>query len=404
MSGRDIATMLTSYFADLHIHVGMSESGKWVKIPTSRHLTVRGILHNASERKGMDIVGIVDALSPLVLADIKALIQEGLLEPVNGGGYYYQNKLLLLLGAEIETREENGGLAHTLVFLPDIDSMAAFSNYMSRFIRNISLSSQNAHMPLKQLIDIAAGFPSLIVPAHVFTPHKSLYGVCCNRIAHILSDQALAKLSAIELGLSADSDMADRIGELKPYSFLTNSDAHSLDKIAREYNVFAMAALSYAEVAKTLSRCGGRQVKANYGLDPRLGKYHRTFCLACGYTVADENEICCCPQCGVSSLVKGVFDRINEIADYSNPHHPDHRPRYCYQIPLEFIPGLGKKLMSRLLAEFDTEMNILHYVSQDALLKVAGSKVAEFIIAARTGTAAIAAGGGGIYGRLIKME
>ncbi len=40
-------------------------------------------------------------------------------------------------------------------------------------------------------------------------------------------------------------------------------------------------------------RCGGRciaeagrRVAANYGLDPRLGKYHRTFCLQCGNIAA----------------------------------------------------------------------------------------------------------------------
>ncbi|XER13065.1 hypothetical protein SATMO3_33150 [Sporomusa aerivorans] len=394
--------MMNSYFADLHIHVGMSESGRWVKIPTSRHLTVRSILQEAAQRKGMDIVGIVDALSPLVLDDIRQLIAEGELEPASSGGYIYRNSLLLILGAEVETREESGGLAHTLAFLPDIKSMTAFSAYMSRFIRNISLSSQNAHMPLKQLVGIAGSFDSLIVPAHVFTPHKSLYGVCCTRLTQILSEKELARLSAIELGLSADSDMADRIEELRSYTFITNSDAHSLDKIAREYNVFTMESLSFGEIAKTFSRTAGRKVQANYGLDPRLGKYHRTFCTICGFI--DDNALMSsvCPRCGANSLVKGVFDRINEIGDFIEPNHPDHRPQYYYQIPLEFIPGLGKKLLAKLLAEFDTEMNILHYVTYNALVSVAGNKIADFIIRAREGTADITAGGGGVYGR-VKM-
>lgn len=395
--------MMNQYFADLHIHVGISESGKWVKIPTSRRLTVREILSEASGRKGMDIVGIVDALSPLVLADINMLVAEGLLVPVNSGGYLYKQHMLLVLGAEIETREANGGLAHTLVFIPDIETMTAFSTYMSRFIRNINLSSQNAHMPLGQLINIASSFDSLIVPAHVFTPHKSLYGVCCDKLSYILADKEMSKLAAIELGLSADSDMADRIAELSDYTYVTNSDAHSLDKIAREYSVFGMEALSFAEIAKALSRTGGRQVLANYGLDPRLGKYHHTFCSNCAFTDTYGLTGCCCPQCGSSSLVKGVFDRINEIADYSEPYHPAHRPRYFYQIPLEFIPGLGKKNMTKLLDAFDTEMNILHYATHEALAKVVGSKIAEFIISARTGAVAITAGGGGMYGRMLKM-
>ncbi|HWR45230.1 endonuclease Q family protein [Sporomusa sp.] len=395
--------MIKQYFADLHIHVGMSESGKWIKIPTSRRLTVREILKEAANRKGMNIVGIVDALSPLVLADIKRLTEEGLLTAVNGGGYIYKEKTLLILGAEIETREPGGGLAHTLVFVPDIQTMAAFSAYMSQFIRNISLSSQNAHMPLQQLVNIASNFDALIIPAHVFTPHKSVYGVCCERLAHILSDKEMGQLAAIELGLSADSDMADRIGELAGYTFITNSDAHSLDKIAREYNIFALYELSFKEVAWALSRTAGREVKGNYGLNPRLGKYHRTFCTGCGFIDTGGLMEHCCPECNSNSLVKGVFDRVNEIADYPEPHHPLHRPHYFYQIPLEFIPGLGKKIKDKLLDEFETEMNIVHYASHTELTKVAGTKIADFIMSARAGTAAIAAGGGGTYGRLLKI-
>lgn len=395
--------MLNQYFVDLHIHIGMSESGKWIKIPTSRRLTVRGILEEAVRRKGMDVIGIVDALSPAALADITQLLQEELLKPVSGGGYIYQDNTLLILGAEIETREPNGGLAHTLIFIPDIETMTAFSSYMSQFIRNINLSSQNAHMPLQQLVQIASHYDSLIVPAHVFTPHKSLYGVCCRRLSQLLSDRELSKLAAIELGLSSDSDMADRISELAHFTFVTNSDAHSLDKIAREYNIFAMEELSFTEVAKTLYRKEQRHVQGNYGLDPRLGKYHRNFCQNCGFTAADGLADTNCPKCGSHTLTKGVLERINEIADYREPQHPEHRPQYYYQIPLEFIPGLGKKVMTKLLNAFDTEMNILHYASYEALVETAGKKIADYIISARSGTAAITAGGGGIYGRMSKM-
>lgn len=397
--------MLNQYFADLHIHVGMSHSGKWIKIPTSRRLTVSGILEEATDRKGLSIIGIIDALSPLVLNDLKMLIEAEVLVPASSGGYIYQDNTLVVLGAEIETREVNGGLAHTLIFVPDFKTMTTFSAYMSQYIRNINLSSQNAHMPLKQLIQIAGDFEALIIPAHVFTPHKSLFGVCCQRLSHILSDQDMGKITAIELGLSADSNMADRISELAGYTFITNSDAHSLDKIAREYNIFSMETLSFQELAKTLSRTGERQVIANYGLDPRLGKYHRTFCHKCGFTdnQAGLSLDTCCPKCGSNALTKGVFERINEIADYAEPHPPAHRPQYCYQIPLEFIPGLGKKVMAKLLAAFDTEMNILHYATYEALSAVAGTKIANFIMTARGGTAAISAGGGGIYGRMLNI-
>jgi PHP family Zn ribbon phosphoesterase len=101
-------------------------------------------------------------------------------------------------------------------------------------------------------------------------------------------------------------------------------------------------------------------------------------------------------------LTKGVFERINEIADYLEPHHPVHRSQYFYQIPLEYIPGLGKKVMAKLLEAFDTEMNILHYATYEALSNVAGNKIAGFIMNARSGNATISAGGGGVYGRMMR--
>ena len=393
---------MNSYFVDLHIHVGMSENGKWIKIPTSRRLTVKNILEEAIQYKGMEIVGIVDALSPLVLEDLTRLQEEGLLRLIGGGGYRYKEQITLILGAEIETSEVSGGMAHTLVYLPDIDSMRQFSYHMSRFIRNINLSSQNAHMPLTELIHIAASFGAVIVPAHVFTPHKSLYGSCCARLPHILGDREIAQISGIELGLSADSLLADRIDELTEFTFLTNSDAHSLEKIAREYNVMLLAEPSFQECVAALSRKNGRAVTANYGLNPCLGKYHRTMCEGCNYILAESAQENVCPKCGSTKIIKGVFDRIQAIADFAEPHHPAHRANYFYQIPLEFIPGLGKKSLNKLMAVFQTEMNIIHQADELQLTSVVGKIMAGEIIKARSGTAIISAGGGGIYGRVLK--
>ncbi len=394
---------MKTVFADLHIHVGLSESGRWVKIPTSGRLTLRNILTEAAGRKGLQIIGVVDALSPLVRDDFARLAAEGLLTLDGQGGYRYDNKLTLLLGAEIETSEADGGMAHTLIFLPDVGLMAEFAATMGRHIRNIHMSSQNAHMPLAELIRTAAPFGALIVVAHAFTPHKGLYGSCTARMAHILGERELAAVSAVELGLSADSSLADRIGELAPFTFVTNSDAHSLDKIAREYNQLAVEDATYQECALAFTRRQGRGVTANYGLDPRLGKYHRTFCGECDYfDPAGETFTARCPRCGSAKIVRGVFDRIDAIADWPEPHHPAHRPPYRHQVPLSFIPGVGRKALDKLLAAFGSEMNVLHRAGESELRQVVGDKTAATILAARAGEAAITAGGGGIYGRLAK--
>src|SRR5690606_20250097 len=109
---------------------------------------------------------------------------------------------------------------------------------------------------------------------------------------------------------------------------LTNSDAHSLRKIAREYNELSMEAPTYQELVKAIKRVDGRKVIANYGLNPRLGKYHRTYCRGCG-SVIDEKEaisVARCPYCGSTKIVRGVMDRIHDIADLELPVMPDYRP------------------------------------------------------------------------------
>ena len=96
----------------------------------------------------------------------------------------------------------------------------------------------------------------------------------------------------------------------------------------------------------------------------------------------------------------GVFDRIEIIKDKEKTKSPDFRPPYIYQIPLNFMPGLGGKTIDKLLNNFETEMNILHKLSEDDIEAVVGEKIAKSIIAARTGNVKIQSGGGGVYGKL----
>jgi uncharacterized protein (TIGR00375 family) len=394
---------MQTYYADFHIHIGISETGRWVKIPTSNRLTLRNILAEAAQRKGMNIIGIVDALSPLVRDDLDRLLTEGLLTLDSQGGYHYGDSLTLLLGAEIETTEPEGGTAHTLVYLPDAYTMGKFADTMANHIRNINLSSQNAHMPLAQLVKIAAAFEAAIVPAHVFTPHKSLYGACTKRLTDILGDREIGALTAIELGLSADTEMADTIAELAELTYLSNSDAHSLDKIAREYNVLSLDKPTFQECVFAFKRQHDRRVIANFGLDPRLGKYHHTFCPACNYTEPrDGDSLERCPQCGNKKIINGVAGRIKTIADYTAARHPAHRPLYHHQIPLGFIPGLGEKAMDKLLATYGTEMAIIHKADIKQIEETVGEKLAAAIQRASAGQAEIVTGGGGIYGKLAK--
>lgn len=392
---------MNRYFADLHIHIGMSEDGHWVKMATSRRLTLRNILEEALKRKGIDIVGVIDAASPRVLRDIARLQAEGHLTPLAGGGLRFDERITLLLGAEVETVEANGRTAHVLAFFPDLETVTAFSDRMSSYIKNITLSSQNCHMSMAALAQIVFDMDGLLIPAHVFTPHKGVYGVCTDRLAHIMPERLLQRIAAVELGLSADTDMADRIRELHRFVFLSNSDAHSPEKIAREYNTLVAPEASYHGVLQALLGQGGAYVAGNYGLDPRLGKYHRTFCAACGRIATDALGVEHCPYCGSTKIVRGVMERIMSLADCLPDAHPKFRPSYIYQIPLPLFPGIGPKTYTRLLDACGTEMHILHHASVSEMAAVVGAKIAGAIDNMRRNRATIVAGGGGVYGKVI---
>ncbi|MFP3489609.1 PHP-associated domain-containing protein, partial [Staphylococcus sp. SIMBA_130] len=89
------------------------------------------------------------------------------------------------------------------------------------------------------------------------------------------------KIDGIELGLSSDTQMADQIEELHTFPYLTNSDAHSIQKMAREYQLLSVREASFTEWSKALKGVEGRGIKANFGLSPKLGKYYRTSCSEC---------------------------------------------------------------------------------------------------------------------------
>ena len=270
---------------------------------------------------------------------------------------------------------------------------------MSKHIKNITLSSQRADISAYELIDIVEKYNGILIPAHCFTPHKSFYGNCTDRLEKIFKEK-YNKIHAIELGLSADTNLADNISELENKSFITNSDAHSLPKIAREYNKILVKDISFKELVKAIKNEDGRRILANYGMDPKLGKYHRTYCEVCGKNIPGTAPVTLCDTCDSKNITMGVFDRIEVIKDKKISCSPKSRPPYNYQIPLQFIPGLGGKTIDKLLNTFGTEMNILHKLSKDDIEAVAGEKVANNIFASIEGNMKITEGGGGVYGKI----
>ena len=394
---------MNEIFADLHVHIGRSESGKPIKITAARSLNFANIAKECAERKGISVVGIIDCASPYVIEDIENFLKTGEAYEIEDGGIIYKNKVCIILGSEIETSEINDqgktGSAHNLCYFPKLSDIKAFSNEMKCHIKNMTLSSQRADISAYELIDIVEKNNGILVPAHAFTPHKSFYGNCTDKLKKIFKEK-YDKIPAIELGLSSDTFLADTISELENKTFITNSDAHSLPKIAREYNKILVEDISYKEILKAFKNEDGRKIVANYGLDPKLGKYHRTFCEDCGMPIEGTAPITKCNKCNGLNITMGVYDRIEVIKDKKETKSPAIRPPYIYQVPLTFIPGVGGKTIDKLLSTFETEMNILHKLSKDDIEGVVGSKMADIIVNARDGKVNIQSGGGGVYGKV----
>ncbi|HPZ09127.1 MAG TPA: endonuclease Q family protein [Candidatus Eremiobacteraeota bacterium] len=391
---------MKEFFVDLHIHIGSNNEGKPVKITASRKLTFASIVKECLNRKGIDIIGIVDCVSPRVIKDIKELIKDEEIMELPDGGLRHRDRVTILLGAEIETTEENGGKSHHIAFFPFLKQIIEFSKVMSRYITNIDLSSQQSGISALQFLNIIRSMGGVLIPAHVFTPHKSIFGNCARRLVDVFPSESFENIPALELGLSSDTFLADRIGELSIFSFISNSDAHSLNKIGREYNKVLLEKPTFKELMLSLYRRGDRKIIANYGLDPKLGKYHRTHCLACGFTAQIDPPVLECLNCKSDKVVRGVLDRIVSIQDYFEPLHPVHRPHYFYQIPLEFIPKIGRVTLDKLIHTFGSEMDVLHRIDYEDLKDIVGREIAKYIILAREGRLYLEAGGGGKYGKV----
>ncbi|GAA0363999.1 endonuclease Q family protein [Bacillus horti] len=365
-------------FADLHIHIGRTQTGKPVKITGSKSLTIQTILEEASLRKGLGMIGVIDCHVPEVLAELKQLIRQGKASMLPGGGLRYE-KMTLILGTEMEFYDEDcQGPVHVLCFLPTIEEMSFFSSWMSKYQKNITLSSQRSYAPIRQCQKIVKELGGLFIPAHIFTPHKSVYGRGVkSSITEILNPDLI---DAVELGLSSDTAMADQLPELRRYTFLTNSDAHSVSKIAREYQLMSLEEVDFTSLAYALRGIGEGGILGNYGLSPRLGKYYSE----------------------VSRRIEELEILQKKEANNSVWAEERHRPPYTHQIPLEFIPKLGPKGFKALLHAYGTEMNIIHHCTFDELTKYVRDEVAHMILAARKGSLAIHSGGAGLYGKIGK--
>ncbi|AKB44996.1 endonuclease Q family protein [Methanosarcina vacuolata] len=378
---------------DLHLHskYSMASSIK-MELPT--------IAREAS-KKGMELIGTADCTHPKWLEEIKRVSVSD--EEIRIDEIYF------IPTTEIEDRNR----VHHLLILPSISKAEELSERIAPFGNLEADGRPSVRLDGTEIAEIAKDIGALIGPCHAFTPWTALYGYH-DSLKSCYGDMT-DYISFLELGLSADSDYADRIQDLHRLTFLSNSDAHSpsTNKLAREFTQFDMPELTFDGLKKAILREQGYKATLNVGFFPEEGKYNRSACIKCftQYPLPEavENKWRC-PVCG-GVIKKGVFDRVNELADFKEPEHPEYRPPYLHLIPLAEIiqMALGhasvqtkgvQTAWNKLIERFENEVKALIYSEPEDLKVVGDDRIVNAILAFRKGNVIIHPGGGGQYGWL----
>ena len=383
---------------DFHMH-GLYSGG------VSNNMIPKTIAEQAP-LKGLQVVGSSDILNnrwiKLVKEQLK-IIDEDILEADNGTKFILQ------------TEVEDKNRVHHIILFPSFSKVEEVREKLKDKCTNLDTDGRpKLWINGEELAEICVNADCLIGFSHAFTPYfglfskfdsyKKCYGSKWNKI-HFL-----------ELGLSADTNMADRISELHNLTFTSNSDAHSPwpNKLGREFNTLKIKEISFDEIAKALKKENGRKCVLNVGFNPLEGKYHKTRCIGClGFFDPKEAEKLNwrCINCG-KPIKKGVDYRIEELSDLPLGKHPEHRPEYKHIIPLSEIIALAldinnawsvkvQNIWKKFVDKFGNEINVLLNVDIDELSNV-DEKIAEYVKFFREEKIKYIPGGAGIYGKLVK--
>lgn len=387
---------MKQYDVDLHIHSKYSGG-------TSSSMELPLIARQA-ERKGLHLVGTGDALHPRWLKDIK----EKLIEESQGVYFSREAKTRFMITVEVEDYKR----VHHLLILPSRSSAESLRDSFKKYSANLEKDGRpTLRLTGEEIVDYAKEVDALVGPAHAFTPWTALYKEY-DSIARCYGSN-FRRINFLELGLSADSYLADRIPELNGITFMSNSDTHSPwpHRLGREFNRIRLKNLDFKDIRDAIKRKRGRRFALNVGLNPKEGKYHLSACSRCYQRFRLKDAVMLkwrCPECG-GRIKKGVVDRIGELAKFKIPKHPGHRPPYLHIIPLAEVISLAtgirtmtsKAIQDRwksLVDLFGTEINVL--VDSDITeIKRADPGVGRIIEKFRQDKIHYVAGGGGQYGR-----
>lgn len=380
--------------ADLHVHSKYS-------MATSKNMNPETMAVE-SMKKGLNLIATGDALHSKWLEEL-----EDQLTPLDDTGIYKTNIEGVSTNFITTTEVEDNERIHHLLIIPSLE--VAWQMRDEFIVKNMDADGRpKIRMHASEIIDIAKDYDCIVGPAHIFTPWTGIF-----KTYDSIEECYGQKVDFVELGLSSDTILADTIEELHDYPFLTNSDSHSPwpHRIGREFNKIDLSELSFKALKKAI---GSDKILENYGINPRMGKYHETGCIKCYklYDIKDaqNNNMKC--SCG-GQIKKGVKSRIDELSTLAEGKHPKNRPHYQYVLPLAELlstvhdKGVTTKYVqtryNQLIEEFSNEIDVLINIPVEKIA-IIDKKLATIIQAYRTNNLDVIPGRGGQYGTVNYKE
>jgi len=407
---------MSKIIADLHIHSHYSRA-------TSRDLDFEH-LSQWAQLKGVHLVGTGDIAHPGWLQEMKLKLEpaeEGLFRLKDEYSQAVQQTVpaacqapvrFMLAGevSNIYKKNDKVRKIHHILFMP---SLAAVEKLQARLekIGNIRSDGRpilglDSHDLLEIVLETDP--QAYLIPAHIWTPWFALLGSMSGfDTVDECFDELTPHIFAVETGLSSDPPMNWSVSALDRYTLISNSDAHSPQKLAREATVFATA-LSYPAIFAALKH--QRTAVSTLEFFPEEGKYHYDGHRKCEIRwdpEATKARKGICPVCGKPVTV-GVMNRVAMLADREIGEKPDDAQAYTNLIPLPEIlaevygVGAGSKQVQQnyeaLLRKLGPELAILQEIPLSELQKLSNPLLAEGIRRMRAGELTIAAGYDGEYG------
>ncbi|MBI3959448.1 MAG: UvrD-helicase domain-containing protein, partial [Chloroflexi bacterium] len=412
--------------ADLHLHSHYSRA-------TSKDLTFEH-LWKWAQLKGVNVVGTGDIAHPGWLAEMRAKLEaaeEGLFRLKDEYAVALaddvpaacRGTVRFLLAGEISNiykKYDKTRKVHNVVCAPSLDALAQLQAQLEK-IGNIRADGRPIlGLDSRDLLEIALEVDARchLIPAHIWTPWFSMLG---SKSGFDSVEECFGDLTphifALETGLSSDPPMNWRVSGLDGYTLVSNSDAHSPPKLAREATLFNTE-LSYDALFAALKTGDPSQFLGTLEFFPQEGKYHNDGHRKCGVAWEPPTTLAhdgLCSVCGKPVTV-GVLHRVEELADRPPGGRPERTHAYESLVPLPEVlgeiqgVGAGSKRVQAeyfgLLERLGPELAILRAIPLEEIDAAGGPLLAEAVRRMRAGDVRAEAGYDGEYGviRLFRDE